>query len=423
MTTKWEEVAQDVFPADLRERMLLFLQGVQAGSAALYMGAGQAAAPLVAALADKNFLSLYTKSTAATGDSRNTYLRHYLSGAGGGVPMGDCFRAYTTVDGTGYNSAQGIHGTVGLAETGAISGLACGIRATLGITAAKTPGGTVCALQVDSDIGSGATVPTENAFIRVADNGAVKLNNLFNFAGIDTSAMFTGTNKGMRCRVNGVVYYVPFVTQLDPLILPGILQLGATATAALMAGGGTAASPLSTSTADKNFAGFWTKTTAATGDNRGWYLRHYLGSTGGGECLRAFTTVSPASDLDAGTAHGAHLSLSFGDTYGKLSGLGLACRNTLHIPNRAITLGTMAAHQAEIFMDGTSSNPTATRLALYRGIVDGGDATAKNKLTHLMDLVNLGAAIFMNQSAWAVAKVLKICVNGVDYYLPLSTAA
>lgn len=195
-------------------------------------------------------------------------------------------------------------------------------------------------------------------------------------------------------------------------------------TAALYLGGGTSTAPMLTSQANKNFVGFWTKSTAVGGDNRGWYLRHYLaGLGGGGECLRAFTTVEPATDIDIGTAHGAHISLNFGATYGKLSGLGLACRNTLHIPNRAVTLGTIAAHQAEIYMDGTSANPTATRLALYRGIVDGGDATAQNKLTHLWDLVNLGAAIFMNKSAWAVAKVLKVCVNGTDYYLPLGTAA
>lgn len=197
------------------------------------------------------------------------------------------------------------------------------------------------------------------------------------------------------------------------------LFFGTVESAALVQGGGTSASPLATSSADKNFLGYWARTTAASGDNRFAYLRYYLGGAGGGECLRAFTTVEAAS----GTAHGAHLSLSFGVSPAALSGLGVACRNTLHIPNRAVSLGTMAAHQAEVYMDGTSADPTATRLALYRGVVDGGDVTAQNKLTHLWDLVNLGAGIFANQSAWSVSKVLKVCVNGTDYYLPLSTAA
>ena len=46
-------------------------------------------------------------------------------------------------------------------------------------------------------------------------------------------------------------------------------------------------------------------------------------------------------------------------------------RGTLHIPDRAVTLGTMAALQGEVYMDGTSADPTATVLSLLRLIVDG----------------------------------------------------
>lgn len=199
----------------------LYFGAVQ--SAALLHGGGTAASPLATAVADKNFKGYWTKSTASTGDSRNTYLRHYLSATGGGVPMGDCLRAFTTVDGTGYNSAQGVHATVGLAEDAAISGLAVGVRATLGITAAKAPGGTLAAIQADSDVGAGATLPPNASFIRVADNGAVHLAvvlegaNLDSGAKSDVKAVATGCGAltddiRLRCIINGTVCWLGATT-------------------------------------------------------------------------------------------------------------------------------------------------------------------------------------------------------------------
>jgi hypothetical protein len=201
-------------------------------------------------------------------------------------------------------------------------------------------------------------------------------------------------------------------------ISTGAIQFGEDVdTIALYAGGGTNASPLATSTADKNHFDYRTQSTATSGTSRGIYHRHYMAFDG--ECARFFGTQNGTS---TGGTHGIHASLSFG-TSGVASGLGAAVRATLQIPNRTVTLGTVAGLQAEVWMDGTSSNPTATCLSIIRGVVDGGDATAQNKVTHVMDLANLGAAIFANQAAWSVSKVLKIRVNGTDYYLPLSTAA
>lgn len=185
-------------------------------------------------------------------------------------------------------------------------------------------------------------------------------------------------------------------------------------------GGGTNATPILAS-GSKNFIDFRFKNIATTGDIRGLYLRHYLSGGAGGEAARLFTTIGAAS----GTAHGAHISLSFGASPATLSGLGVAVRGTLHVPDRAITLGTVAAVQAEVYMDGTSSDPTATKLSLFRGIVDGGDATAQNKVLHVFEFVNLGSTIFPAHSAFVanLSKALKINVNGTDYYIGLSTSA
>jgi len=100
-------------------------------------------------------------------------------------------------------------------------------------------------------------------------------------------------------------------------------------TAALLHGGGTSATPCATATADKNFLGYWTKSTAATGDCRGMYLRTYFGGAGSGEALRAYATVDFAGAAAVGgTINGMHCSLSIaaGST---ISGQAFAARFTL----------------------------------------------------------------------------------------------
>jgi len=132
---------------------------------------------------------------------------------------------------------------------------------------------------------------------------------------------------------------------------------------------GTSSSPVTQDTANFKFVSFYFDDGATSGDSRGIYNRLYItGAGGGGESLRTFTTVS---NVAGATAHGAHTSLSFG-TSGSLTGLGVAGRNTLHIPNAALGGGTYAAMQAEIYSDGASSNPaTATKLSFLRFANDG----------------------------------------------------
>ena len=124
------------------------------------------------------------------------------------------------------------------------------------------------------------------------------------------------------------------------------------------------------------FLQFYFDSTATSGDNRGMYLRTYFsGAGGGGEALRAFTTINGVA---CGTAHGAHISLSFVSSAnsGRLTGLGVAMRGTLHIPSDGDwTSGTLAALQAEIWSDGAASDPDGlTELSFIR-VVNGGDAS------------------------------------------------
>jgi hypothetical protein len=156
-----------------------------------------------------------------------------------------------------------------------------------------------------------------------------------------------------------------------PLILEG---QGGSSPSPLLFGVGTAADPATTSTASKKFIEFRTESSATSGDSRLAYLRHYLsGAGGGGEALRAFTTVN---NVAGATAHGAHISLNFG-TSGSLTGLGVAGRNTLHIPNDGTQSGTLAALQAEVYSDGSLSDPNgATELSFIR-IINDGNANGK----------------------------------------------
>jgi hypothetical protein len=165
----------------------------------------------------------------------------------------------------------------------------------------------------------------------------------------------------------------------------GLIALGTTAasTAAILMAAGASSTRATTATANKNFMEFRFENTATSGDNRGIYNRLYLGGAGGGgESLRSFTTID---DVAAGTAHGAHISLNFNAT-GSVTGQGIAGRNTLHIPNAAMSGGTVAALQAEIYADGSSSHISGTTShAAFRCVI-GGDATGAATVVNFLSI-------------------------------------
>src|SRR3990172_3135674 len=105
---------------------------------------------------------------------------------------------------------------------------------------------------------------------------------------------------------------------------------------------GTSSLPLtSATTGTGNFLQYYFSSPATSGDVRGIYNRLYLtGAGAAGESLRTYTTVNAAAD----TTHGIHASLGFGSS-GSVTGLGVAGRNTLHVPNAALSGGTYACIQ------------------------------------------------------------------------------
>lgn len=148
-------------------------------------------------------------------------------------------------------------------------------------------------------------------------------------------------------------------------------------TVAVLMGKGTSTTPVNIgTTGSKNFLGFWVEADHTSGDVRGLYMRLFMGGTSSasGEAARLFTTIQTGGVADS--AHGAHISLSF-QTTGYASGLGVAGRNTLHIPDQASwsTGGTYAAVQAEIFSDGSASDPANVTELSYIRFVNGGNSS------------------------------------------------
>jgi hypothetical protein len=149
--------------------------------------------------------------------------------------------------------------------------------------------------------------------------------------------------------------------QEDAFRVDGIIQIGSTTTVALALGGGTSATPMTTAVAGSNFLGFWTQSTATSGDSRGMYLRHYFAGAGGsGEALRAYGTVSNVTAATGGTVNGAHVSLSISGTSGKVSGAGNALRATLSLGALNVPGGTLAVIQADSDIASDATVPAGT---------------------------------------------------------------
>jgi len=197
------------------------------------------------------------------------------------------------------------------------------------------------------------------------------------------------------------------------------LNLGLKSHAGAILGGGTSSDPVTTATADTKYMSFYLANTATSGDNRGLYLRFYLsGAGGGGEAARLFTTVN---NVAASTAHGAHISLSFGAT-GTVTGQGIACRNTLHIPNASLGGGNVkySALQAEIWSDGASSDPNGNYLSCIR-CLNAGNATGMADVDDDCALFDIEG--FTDATGNMVyGSTIRIRVANVDKYLVLSTA-
>lgn len=119
----------------------------------------------------------YATTSATSGDTRLSYNKLTFSSTG----SGETLRAFSVVTGTGAAAAGTINGAHVSMEVqgGTISGAANALRATVGGTTAA-PGGTLAAIQVDSNFGAGVTLPGSAAFIRASNSGTTTIGKLLN---------------------------------------------------------------------------------------------------------------------------------------------------------------------------------------------------------------------------------------------------
>ena len=172
---------------------------------------GTSASPLAVTTAE-NINAAFATTSASTGDTRLSYNRLTFTSTG----SGETFRALTRVTGAGGatgGTINGAHISTSINTGGTISGAANAIRATIG-AAVTTPGGTLAALQLDTDFASGTTLGAESAFIRVTDSGAgtgkmTRLMNVGSGTGLFTAATSSSTLAGgLRVRIAGADYFL-----------------------------------------------------------------------------------------------------------------------------------------------------------------------------------------------------------------------
>lgn len=177
---------------------------VNGQTAGCMVGAGTSAAPVdCSTTAGMKFNSIYTSSAATSGDSRNTYLRHYIAGIGG---AGEALRAYCTVNGVAAaGTVNGIHASLDFADAASTAGgTGTAVRATLHIPdEAAWTSGTITALQAEVYSDGAASDPdgvTELSFIRVVSAGDAT-----GMADVDTDA-FALSFQGFTAATGAMIY-------------------------------------------------------------------------------------------------------------------------------------------------------------------------------------------------------------------------
>ena len=204
-----------------------------------------------------------------------------------------------------------------------------------------------------------------------------------------------------------------------PFQVDGGFQVGPVATAALYAGGGTAASPPATSTANLNGLGYWFSSTATSGDSRGLYLRQYFSGAGvSGEAARIFGTVNNVAAAVGGTVNGAHITLSVSGASGSVSGAGNAIRATLGLGASTSAGGTLAALQLDSDFDNTATVPSTAACIRVT------NSNTKKWANFMVIPAASNGTIFAAHTTQTMTHSIKILNDaGTAYYLMVTDAA
>ena len=162
----------------------------------------------VAVTTAQNINSFFGTTSATSGDTRLIYSKLTFTAAGAGETL-RAFSVVTAAQGAGQTT-NGAHISMSVDTGGSISGAGNALRATLGVAAGVTPGGTIAAIQADSDVGAAGILPATAAWIRFTNSGAgTGLSNLFNLPAamvpVKSAAAVTHT---IKIIVDGTPYYL-----------------------------------------------------------------------------------------------------------------------------------------------------------------------------------------------------------------------
>lgn len=190
-------------------------RSIKPSSSALFYGIGNSASYFnMGATAGQNAFEHRLKTYAASSDTRGIYFRMKFYGAGGGE-VGRFFANASTTNVATGGTLNGIHTSMSVDASSSISGSANALRATLGAAAeSRTLSGALSAIQLDSDIGTGNTLPTIHAFARFTNSGSVALGNLFQIPAASNGTMFaahttqTMTHSIKIIDASGTPYYI-----------------------------------------------------------------------------------------------------------------------------------------------------------------------------------------------------------------------
>ena len=168
--------------------------------------------------------------------------------------------------------------------------------------------------------------------------------------------------------------------------------------------------------------GMWASA-KASGDHRTFYSRlFFAAASASGEAIRAFGTVlTGITAAVGGTVNGLHSTLSIQGT-GQVSGAGNAIRATLAMDASANPGGTLAVIRADTDLGTSATIPARTAFIAT-------DNLGTPKLDYLLNITNASTTMIANAGTGAssagvitggvAAKVVKVTVAGVDYWMPL----
>lgn len=165
----------------------------------------------IAVTTAQNITSSYGTSSATTGDTRLAYDKLTFTSTG----SGETIRAFSVVTGAGAaagGTINGAHISTSINGSGTISGAANALRVTLG-GSSTNPGGTLAALQLDSDFASGGTW-TNASFLRVTNSGTGAVSNFADFPAAAVAGVFRAkvgspaVTHTIPITSNGTTYYI-----------------------------------------------------------------------------------------------------------------------------------------------------------------------------------------------------------------------